>query len=95
MVQYTISDHKFRGSPYDSECELLLCGYRFGRGHGKDGRARSALNSANSYLKNLIHSTAEAKLRRMRHELELRGIQFDGPDEEWIPNSLRKSNGAK
>jgi len=46
MAQYTISDNKFRGSPYDNECELHMCGYRLDRGHGKDRRSRSALNSA-------------------------------------------------
>jgi len=95
MVHYTTSDDKYRGSPYGDEIEPHPPCYRFGRSWKKSGRGRSALNSANSYLRNLIQSTAEAKLRRTRRELELRGIQFDGPDEEWIPSSLWKGNGAK
>ena len=90
VVHYTSSDDKYRGSPCGDECELHLPRYRFGRGCGKHGRGRSALHHANRYLKNLIQSIAEAKLRRMRHELELRGIEFDGSNEEWIPSSLRK-----
>ena len=95
MLHYATSDDKYRGLPYGNESELHLLGYRSGRSCRKLGRGRSALNSVSSYLKNLIQSIADAKLRRMRRELELGGIQFDGPNEEWIPNSLRKGSGAK
>ncbi len=90
MVHYIASDDKYRGSPYGNQGGLHLPGYRFGRDCGKCGRGRSALHHANRYLKKLIQTIAEAKLRRMRHALELRGIEFDGSDEEWIPSSLRK-----
>jgi hypothetical protein len=52
------------------------------------------LDRANSYFKNLIKSIGDAKLRRVGRELELRRLSLDGPDEAWIPNSLRKGNGA-
>ena len=84
MVHYTTRDDKYRGSSY-----------RLGRSCAENEPCRSALHRANDYVKNLIQSTAEAKLRRMRRELELRGIQFDGPNEEWTSNSLRRGNEAK
>jgi hypothetical protein len=89
MLHYAAGDDKYRGLPDGNGSELRLPDYRFGRGW------RSALGRATSYLKNLIQLIAEAKLGRMRRELELRGIRFDGPNDEWIPNSLRKGNGAK
>jgi hypothetical protein len=95
MVHYTTSDDKYRGSPYGNESDPHPPCYRFGRSWEKSGRGRSAVHRANGYLKSLIQSIADAKLRRMRRELELRGIQIDGPDEEWIPSSLRKGKGAK
>ena len=95
MVHCTASDDKYRGSPYGNESEPHLPCYRFGRSWEKSGHGRSAVHRANRYLKSLIQSIADAKLRRMRRELELHGIQFDGADEEWIPNSLRKGKGAK
>jgi hypothetical protein len=83
MVHYTTRDETFRGSPY-----------RLGRGRAEYEPCRSALIRANGRLNNLIQLIAETKLRWMRRELELRGIQFDGPDEGWIPNSLRKGDKA-
>jgi hypothetical protein len=95
MSHYLTRDNKYRGSPYGDEGDLRLPGYRFGRGYGTYGGGRSALNRAHSYLKSLIQSIAEAKLRRMHHEVELRGIRLDGPDEAWIPNSLRHRDSIK
>jgi hypothetical protein len=95
MLHYAAGEDKYRGSHYGNGSELHLPDYRFGRGWWKHERSRSAVGRATSYLKNLVQSIAEAKLRRMCRELELGGIRFDGPNEEWIPNSLRKGNGAK
>lgn len=55
--------------------------YRFGRTRGKRARvhARNALRRVNDYLKNMIEAIADAKLRRMERELELRGIRLDRP----------------
>jgi hypothetical protein len=35
------------------------------------------LRRVNGYLKNMVEAIANAKLRRMERELELRGIRFD------------------
>ena len=91
MVHYTISDYS-RGSPYGGDSELQLPRYQFGRGRRKHGRSASMLSRVNRYFRSLIQSVTEAKLRRMRRDLELHGIRFDGPDDEWIPHSLRKGN---
>jgi hypothetical protein len=45
---------------------------------------RSALRRVNGYLKNMIEAIANAKLRRMERELELRGIRFDQADDNWV-----------
>ena len=95
MVYYLTSDDKYRGTSYGVEGEPSPGSYRFGGSCARYGRRRSALSRANSYLKNLIQSIADAKLRRMRRELELRGIRLDGPDEAWTPNSPRKGSGAQ
>jgi hypothetical protein len=65
-------------------------GYRFGRAHGKRvrGHARTALSRVNGYFKNMIEAIANAKLRRMERELELRGIRCDRPnDSRAVRNS--------
>jgi hypothetical protein len=53
--------------------------YRFGGMNGKRDRvrARSALRRVNGYFRTMIERIANAKLRRMKRELELRGIRFD------------------
>jgi hypothetical protein len=60
--------------------------YRFGRTQGKRVRvhARTALRRVNGYLKTMIEAMANAKLRRMAHELELRGIRYDRPNNNWV-----------
>ena len=88
MAHYLSSDGKYRGSPCSDEGELPLRGYRSGRG-------RSALIRANSYLKNLIQSIADAKLRRIQRALELGSIRLDGPNEAWIASSLRNGDKSK
>src|SRR5258706_1094889 len=68
--------------------------YRFGRTHGKRLRvhARTAVRRVNGYLKNMIEAIADAKLRRMERELELRGIRYDRPNDSW---ETRKSQPAE
>ena len=58
----------------------------FGRTRGKRARvhARNALRRVNGYLKNMIEAIANAKLRRMERELELRGIRLDRPNNNWV-----------
>ena len=51
-------------------------------------QARSALGRVNGYLKNMIEAIANAKLRRMERELELRGICLDRRNDSRV---VRKS----
>jgi hypothetical protein len=46
--------------------------------------ARAALRRVNGYFRNMIEAIANAKLRRMERELELRGIRFDRPNDSWV-----------
>jgi hypothetical protein len=63
--------------------------YRFARTHAKRGnRMRSALRRVNGYLKTMIEAMADSKVRRMRRDLELRGIRFDPQGNNWV---VRKS----
>jgi hypothetical protein len=63
--------------------------YRFGRGEVKRDHGRSVLNRINRYLKALVEEIGDAKLRRMRREVELRGVCLDQAREAWIASSLR------
>jgi hypothetical protein len=60
-------------------------GYRFGRTRASHlgARARAALSRVNGYLTSMIEAAADAKLRRMERELELRGLRLDRPDDNW------------
>src|SRR5258708_12041774 len=52
-------------------------GYRFGRTPGRRAgvHSRSALRRVGFYFRSTIEAIANAKLRRMERELELRGIR--------------------
>ena len=85
MGHYLTSDDKYRDLIYDGDDRSYRAGgnaspgdYRFGRPQGKHGRvhARSSLRRLNGYLKTMIEAIANAKLRRMERELELRGIRL-------------------
>ena len=95
MAHYLAGDGKHRGSSHDDNGEVQPRGYQYGRAGGKYGRGHSAKGRANGFLKNLIQVAANAKLRRIQQELELRDIRLDGPDREWIAHSLRKTIGTK
>jgi hypothetical protein len=93
MAHFLTSDEKYRDLLHDDDYRSYLGdqsyspgGYRLGRTPGKRVRVhvRSALRRVNSYLKNVIEAIANAKLRRMERELELRGIRFDRPDDNWL-----------
>ena len=63
--------------------------YRFARTRVKRGRRmRSALRRVNGWLKTMIEAIGNSKLRRMRRDLELRGIHFDPHGNNWV---VRKS----
>ena len=89
MAHYLTSDEKYRDLIRDDDYRSYLVDrgdsasdYRFGRTQGKRVRvqARTALRRVNGYFKNMIEAFANAKLRRMERELELRGIRFDWPN---------------
>ena len=93
MAHFLTSDEKYRDLTYDDDYRSYHVtrsaapnGYRFGRLHGKrmQVRARSALRRVNGHLKNMIEAIANAKLRRMERELELRGIRLDRPNNNWM-----------
>jgi hypothetical protein len=93
MAHFLTSDEKYRDLLHDDDYRSYLGdrsdqpgGYRFGRMRGKRVRVhvRSALRRVNRYLKNMIEAIANAKLRRMERELELRGIRFDRADDNMV-----------
>jgi GDP-D-mannose dehydratase len=93
MATFLAGDEKYRDVIYDDDYRSYLMAqrdepgdYRFGRTQGKRVRvhARTALKRVNGYLKTMIDAIANAKLRRMERELELRGIRFDRPNDNWV-----------
>jgi hypothetical protein len=68
--------------------------YRFGSATTRHGRGRAALNRVNGYLTRLIERIADAKMRRMLRELELRGIYYDRESEAWDTGSHRPRIGG-
>jgi hypothetical protein len=68
--------------------------YRFGRNARRPGGGRAALNRINGYLKRLIDQIADAKMRGMLRELELRGIHYDHLNENWTTNAHRPRIGG-
>ena len=49
--------------------------------------AGAAFGRVNCFLKNMIEAIANAKLRRMERELELRGIRFDRTKDAWAASN--------
>jgi hypothetical protein len=90
MAHFLISDEKYRDLLHDDDYRSYQGdqpgAYRFGRTRGKRVRVhvRSALKRVNGYLMNMIEAIANAKLRRMQRELELRGIRFDRAHDNWV-----------
>jgi hypothetical protein len=58
--------------------------YRFGRLHVRRPRARTALSRVTGHLKKMIAAVADAKLRRMERELELRGVGFARAERSFV-----------
>ena len=93
MAHYLSSNDRYRDLILDDDPRSYFVdrddaplGYRFGRTRRKRARvhARSALRRVSGYFKNLIEAIADAKLRRMERELELRGIRFDRTNQDWV-----------
>jgi hypothetical protein len=90
MAHFLTGDEKFRDPIYhDDDRSYLVArtnaasGYRFGgtRVGGLGMRSRAALSRVSGYLTNMIEAVADAKLRRMERELELRGICIERFDD--------------
>jgi hypothetical protein len=82
------SDNKYPDLSYDDDYRSHLITRRnspnkdsFGRRHGK--RVHSAMSRFNSVLKNMIDTITGAKMRRLERELELHGIRYDRPRNNW------------
>jgi len=93
MAHFLAGDEKYRDVIYDDDYRSYLTAqsdapgdYRFGRTQGKRVRvhARTVLRRVNGYFKTMIEAVANAKLRRMARELELRGIRYDQPNDSWV-----------
>jgi hypothetical protein len=93
MAHFLTGDEKYRDLLHDDDYRSYLGdqsdqpgAYRFGRMPRKRVRVhvRSALGRVDGYLKNMIEAIANAKLRRMQRELELRGIRFDRANDNWV-----------
>jgi hypothetical protein len=102
MSHYLTSDDKYRDLIYDDDYRSYLVAarggdYRFGRVRGKRlrvqaGRAFGRLNGA---LKTMIEAIANAKLRRMERELELRGIRLHRSDDRRTMRDARAADGSR
>jgi hypothetical protein len=104
MNHFLTSDDKYRDLIYDGDDRSYLAGpgdgsggYRFGRTPGKRarGKATATLRRVNGYLKNMVEAIANAKLRRMQRELELRGIRFDRSNENWETSQSRPAQRSR
>ena len=104
MADLLAGDDENRDLTYDDAYRSYLItrrdpssDYRFGRTHGKRVRvhARTALRRVNGYLKNMIEAIANAKLRRMERELELRGIRFDRRNDNWETRESRPAERSR
>jgi hypothetical protein len=77
MTRFLTSDDKYRDSRDFSG------DYRFGKSAGRRTRAATTLARVNGYMKTAIEAIADSKMRRMEHELELRGIRFERSNNHW------------
>jgi hypothetical protein len=89
MVDDLTSNDKYRGLSYEGN-ESNLRGSGFARGRATGSHGRSALSRLTGYLSSLVEAVADAKMRRVRRELEFRGIRLDQSDEVWIASSQRE-----
>jgi hypothetical protein len=98
MAHFMTGEDKYPDLIYDDDYRSYLMaqrnapgGYRFGRTQAKHVRvhARAAFRRAGGYFKSMIEAIADAKLRRMQRELELRGIHFDRSSQDWAAPKSR------
>jgi hypothetical protein len=98
MSHFLTSDDELRDLLYSDDYRAYLItrsqtadDYRFARTRGKRTRvhARKALRRVTGYFRTMIEAIADAKLRRMERELQLRGIRFDRANNDWIAPGSR------
>ena len=98
MSHFMTSDDELRDLLYSDDYRAYLItrsqsadDYRFARTRGKRARvhARKALRRATGYFRAMIEAIADAKLRRMERELELRGIRLDRSNNDWVAPKSR------
>ena len=89
MVYGLTRNDKSRGPSYEGN-ESNPRSNGFARGRATGGHERSALSRLTGYLSSFVKAVADAKMRRVRRELELRGIRLEQSDEVWIASSLRE-----
>ena len=98
MAHFLTSDEEYRDLIYgDDYRSYLMARSKSPEATGLAGRrekrvrvhARSALGRVNGYFRSMIEAIANAKLRRMERELELRGIRFDRSNESWVARKSR------
>jgi hypothetical protein len=94
MSHYLTNDDEYRDLLYGDDYRSYLIarskspdGYKFGRIQAKKRvrvHTRGALDRVSGYFRSMIEAIADAKLRRMERELELRGIRFDRSNESRV-----------
>jgi hypothetical protein len=104
MRHFLTSDDKYRDQIYsDDYREYLITrsqsadDYRFGRSQRRRTRvhARKALRHVSGYFRTMIEAIANAKVRRMERELELRGIRLDRSNNDWVAPKLRPTEPGR
>jgi hypothetical protein len=86
MAHYLVSGSNHRAVAHDTK-KAHRGGYRFGRGSVRPHRR--SWKRMKRWFNVFLAAIAAAKLRRVRRELELRGVRLHDPDQVWIAQSLR------
>jgi hypothetical protein len=101
MSRYLTNDDEYRDLLYGDDHRSYVMvrskspdGCKLGRIPGKRVRihARSALRRVSGYFGTVIEAIANARVRRMEHELELRGIRFDQTNNNGVARKSRPAD---
>ena len=100
MAHFIAGDDKHPDLSYNEDYRLHLFGrreapsiYRFVSARGK--RVRAALSRVHGYFRTTIEAIANAKLRRMQRELELRGIRYDRPNDSSVARKSQPTERSR
>lgn len=86
MAHYLASARNYRAVAHDNKA--YRGGYRFGRTSVRPHRR--SWKRVKRWFDDFLAAIAAAKLRRVRRELELRGIRPDQSDKAWVALSTRQ-----